>query len=380
LIDSSLSKTRSVAVTERVFLFYPMKTGDIFEGIVQDIAYGGEAVIRQDGMAIFVPFAAMGESIRFQLIEKKKKFGRGLLLDVLVPSPSRRDAPCPYFGRCGGCQYQHVSYEEQLRLKTKQLKDALQRLGGFENPNLLPVIASPFEFNYRNRISVHQLGKTIGFKALNGRDLVDITECRLATPEVNRKLSHLRSKPGQREHYSLRASHIPELGFFQANDGLLTQLKSLMSSHLESGIDSVVECYAGAGFFAEAYASNIPHIHLIEQDSRSLQAARLLLGEKAHYYEGSCEEHLENVHANLINAGTTTCIVDPPREGLSDGMRQLLKGKAFLQLLYLSCNPSTLARDLKELSAHWEPCVFQPVDLFPQTAHIECLVSCRRKE
>jgi 23S rRNA (uracil1939-C5)-methyltransferase len=356
-----------------------MKPGDIFEGIVQDIAFGGEAVIRQDGMAVFVPFAAMGETIRFQIIEKKKKFGRGLLQEVLVPSPARRNAPCPYFSLCGGCQYQHVSYEEQLRLKTKQLKDTLQRLGGMENPNLLPVIASPFEFHYRNRISVHQEQKTIGFKAVNGRDLIDITECRLATPEVNRKLSHLRSKPGQREHYSLRASHIPELGFYQANDGLLKQLKNLMSENLDKTVDSVIECYAGAGFFAEGYSGQIKHICLIEQDNRSLQAARQLLGDKALYFLGSCEEHLEGVHSGLKNSNTAACIVDPPREGLSDGMRALLLEKDFFQLLYLSCNPSTLARDLKELSAHWEPVFFQPVDLFPQTAHIECLVSCRRK-
>lgn len=357
-----------------------MKTGDIAEGIVQDLAFGGEAVLRVDGMAIFVPFAAMGETIRFQLIEKKKNFGRGLLQEVLVPSPARREAPCVYFGRCGGCQYQHVSYEEQLRLKNKQLTDTLQRLGGIESPNLLPAIASPFEFNYRNRISVHQQGRSIGFKAVNGRDLVDITECRLATPEVNRKLSHLRSKPGQREHYSLRASHIPELGFYQANDGLLTQLKNLMAGHLDKTVDSVIECYAGAGFFAEGYADRVPHIRLIEQDSRSLDAARRILGDKADYFEGSCEEHLETVHAGLKNTGTAACIMDPPREGLSEGMRNLLKEKDFSQLLYLSCNPSTLARDLKDLSTHWEPVLFQPVDLFPQTAHIECLVSCRKKK
>jgi 23S rRNA (uracil1939-C5)-methyltransferase len=357
-----------------------MKPGDLAEGLVQDIAFGGEAVVRLEGMAVFVPFAAMGETIRFEIVEKKKTFGRGRLVEVLSASTERRTAPCPYFGTCGGCQYQHVNYSEQLRLKTKQLLDTLQRLGGMTRPNILPIIASPYEFNYRNRISVHQEGKSIGFKAINGRDLIDITECRLATPEVNRKLSHLRSKPGQREHYSLRASHIPELGFYQANDGLLNQLKSLMAKHLDSGISSVVECYAGAGFFAEGYAERIPHIFLIEQDARSLEAARQALGGKAIYYEGSCEEHLESVFEKLNDPNTTACIVDPPREGLSEGMRLILQEKQFGQLLYLSCNPSTLARDLKELSDHWDVELIQPIDLFPQTAHIECLVSCRRKQ
>jgi 23S rRNA (uracil1939-C5)-methyltransferase len=357
-----------------------MKTGDIIEGIVQDIAFGGEAVVRAEGLAIFIPYAAMGESIRFQIVEKKKKFARGVLQEVLSPSPARRQAPCVYFGRCGGCQYQHVVYAEQLRLKTKQLQDTLQRLGGIENPDIHPIIASPLELDYRNRISVHQEGQSIGFRAVNGRDLIDITQCRLATPEVNRKLSHLRSKPGQREHYSLRASHIPELGFYQANDGLLTRLKSLMSEHLDQRVNAVVECYAGAGFFAEGYADRMPDIYLIEQDARSLTAARALLGDKASYFEGSCEEHLEEVYDLLKKPDTSACLVDPPREGLSDGMRSLLKGKEWAQLLYLSCNPATLARDLKELSGQWEPVFFQPIDLFPQTAHIECLVSCRRKK
>ncbi|MDZ4789193.1 MAG: hypothetical protein SH807_09660 [Blastochloris sp.] len=354
-----------------------MKKGEITQGVVQDIAFGGEAVVRLDGMAVFIPFAAMGETIRFELVELKKKFGRGKLLEVLVPSPERRAAPCPYFGDCGGCQYQHVTYAEQLRVKTKQLSDTLKRLGHLEAPHILETIASPLEFNYRNRISVHQTGRNIGFKALNGRDLVDVKECYLATPEVNRKLAHLRAKPGQREHYSLRASHIPELGFYQANDGLLAQLRALMATHLAPAIDSVIECYAGAGFFAEAYHQRIANCILIEQDERSIKAAEKLIGSKAQYLHGSCEEFLGSASERLATLQHAACIVDPPREGLSEGMRQLLKEKKFAQLLYLSCNPATLARDLHELSEFWVPEFFQPIDLFPQTAHIECLVSFR---
>lgn len=357
-----------------------MKKGESAEGVVQDIAFGGEAIVRLDGMVVFIPFAAMGETIRFELVELKKKFGRGKLLKVLVPSPERRQAPCPYFTLCGGCQYQHVTYKEQLRLKTKQLRDTLTRLGGGGEPHILPPIASPLEFNYRNRISVHQTGRSIGFKSINGRDLIDITECHLASPEVNRKLAHLRTKPGQREHYSLRASHIPELGFFQANDGLLQELRTLMAKNLKENTQSVIECYAGAGFFAEAYIDHVPHCYLIEQDERSIHAAQQKLQRKAQYYHGSCEEHLDSAYAQIEDADHAVCIVDPPREGLSEGMRQLMKEKKFSQLLYLSCNPATLARDLKELSEFWSADSYQPIDLFPQTAHIECLAVCRPRE
>ncbi|NJK91175.1 MAG: class I SAM-dependent RNA methyltransferase [Blastochloris sp.] len=294
-----------------------------------------------------------------------------------TPLPNAKPLPALTFGLCGGCQYQHLNYPEQLRLKTKQLRDTLQRLGSLTDPDIRPIIASPLPLNYRNRISVHQEGPTIGFKAINGRDLVDVRECLLATPEVNRKLAHLRAHPGQREHYSLRASHIPELGFFQANDGLLEQLRQLINTHLAPEIRSVIECYAGAGFFAQAYAERMAQVILIEQDSRSLDLARRSFGPTVICLEGSCEEHLPTLLSPPSSEHPTACIVDPPREGLSDGYPTPTPAKrpSLHQLLLPLCNPATLARDLKALAPAWRPLYFQPIDLFPQTAHIECLVS-----
>ena len=352
-----------------------MKKGDLLEVTIQDMAFGGDGVARHEGRVIFVPMAASGDRLNVRITGVKKDFARAEITGLLQAGPGRCEPKCPYFGLCGGCQYQHLDYETQLVVKEKQLRDVLERIGGITAPEIKGFLRSPQAYGYRNRISVHHENGKIGYRGCDGRTLVEIQECAIASVEVNRKLRHLLSKPGTREHYSLRESDIPNEGFYQVNRFLLEPLRDAVAAEVTPGVPLVLECYGGSGFFTAAYADRTARIILAESNPKLVQEARKTMPGHVEIHE----EESETVLAGWINnpgLPGMEIIVDPPREGLSPVMRQLLADMNAQKLIYLSCNPSTLARDLKELSPAWKPLHFQPIDLFPQTAHFECLAVC----
>src|SRR5437879_6054841 len=128
------------------------KRGEILSLTIDDLAFGGEGVGRADGYVVFVPRALPGDRLQVRLVQVRSRFGRGVIEAILEPSPQRVDAPCPYFGRCGGCRLQHVAYPAQLGFKTKQVADALERLGGLRDVPLRPIIGADEIFGYRNRM------------------------------------------------------------------------------------------------------------------------------------------------------------------------------------------------------------------------------------
>src|SRR3982751_6784027 len=131
---------------------HPMRPGDL---TIHDVAFGGKGVARDNGKAIFVPFTINGERVSAEISREKKQFAEAELLEVIEASPHRVVAPCPYFGRCGGCSYQHISYEHQLELKSRQVEQAMRRIARLIEPPMRPIVPSPSSYNYRNRITVH---------------------------------------------------------------------------------------------------------------------------------------------------------------------------------------------------------------------------------
>jgi len=354
-----------------------MKTGDCIEIEIHDIAFGGEGVARHEGCVVFVPFAALGDRLGVVLTEKKKHFARGRISKILTPGPGRIPPECRYYGNCGGCCYQHLDYDTQLAVKHKQLRDALQRIGGLGDPEIRPILKSPQSYGYRNRISVHHEDGKIGYRGQDGRSLVDIEECKIAEPEVNRRLRYLRAHPGRREHYSLRAGTIPGEGFYQANRFLLEKLQEQVSVLVTEGAAQVIECYGGSGFFTRPIAARVQRVLMIEGNPKLAAEARLEAPEHVQVREGDCEQVLRELGAEDVEPDCEW-LLDPPREGLGEGVRVLLQQLPGQRLIYVSCNPATLARDLKDMASTWTPQWFQPMDLFPQTAHFECVAVCAR--
>lgn len=358
-----------------LFIFMS-RVDKLIEGRVSDIAFGGEGILKSEGKVTFVPFVALDEQVRVRVFEEKKNFGRGRAEEILEKSPQRTDAPCPYYGNCGGCQYQHITYEEERRLKVEQLRQLLKRIGGIENAEIRPLIFGP-DYGYRNRITVHQEDGKVGFRSFEGNHLIDIEECLLASPEVNRKLRHLRTKNHPRPHYSIRADAVMGEAFYQTNEPLMSQLQQVVSGAVSQSARAILELYCGVGFFTIKFIERGVPIIAVESDPKALEVARRTLPSHVKLLEGSAEEKGAEAIAS-IHEEPWSCLIDPPREGLSEIVRKDLLGSHASEILYLSCDPATLSRDLKALSGIYKADWFQPIDLFPRTAHLECLTHLTR--
>ena len=310
-----------------------------------------------------------------RLTERKAQHARGEIVDILQPGRGRENPPCPYYGKCGGCQYQHLSYAEELRLKEAQVREAFSRQGKLPDAPILPIIPSPQPYGYRNRITVHvEAGKT-GFRATNGRDLVDVRECLLARPGVNEQLTRLRERRPADGHYSLRDETIPPSGFFQANHDLRDTLRELVARALPPRGARLLEGYCGGGFFTELLAPRFGQVTAIDNDPRTLRDAHRLQLPNVAWQEADAAFALPDVLSELgeATARETSVLVDPPREGLPVRVAEALVAYPVAHFAYVSCDPATLARDARMLAKTYQLVSVQPIDLFPRTAQIECV-------
>jgi 23S rRNA (uracil1939-C5)-methyltransferase len=402
-----------------------------FDILLEKLTYGGEAMGRlPDGRAVFVPFGLPGEQVRVELTEDKKNFARGKLLELLKASPERIDAKCKHFGKCGGCHYQNLPYEKQLQAKTEILRDQLQRIGKIENPPMMQMVASPLEWNYRNHVQFHLTAEgKIGFINAKGNSTLPIEECHLPETGINAFWPELQFESNKAvERVSLRAGldeelmvvlesedpETPELeieadvsvvhlfdehvvviagqdnlifkilgkdfrvsasSFFQVN----TKMAEKMVDHLISRLPvtastTLLDVYCGAGLFSKFFAANCQQVIGIEESESSCEDFAVNLDEfdNVELYEGSAEEILPGLAGRLDSS--TYAIVDPPRAGLERyALDAILSIKPQI-IAYVSCDPSTLARDAARLIVGGYRLVeVTPFDLFPQTYHIESI-------
>src|ERR1051325_6861723 len=157
----------------------------ISELTIEDVAFGGKGVAREQGKAVFVPYTIEGELVLAEIVREKKQFAEAELVEVKKSSPHRVASECPYFGRCGGCAYQHMDYQHQLEIKSRQVRDALQRIGNFRDVAIRPMMPSPRPYAYRNRITVHAQDGVVGFFQRDSHHIVDIERCPISRDEVN---------------------------------------------------------------------------------------------------------------------------------------------------------------------------------------------------
>jgi 23S rRNA (uracil1939-C5)-methyltransferase len=344
---------------------------------ITDVAFGGKAVGRlSDGRVCFVRDALPGERVEVRLTRESSRFTEGELVRIAEASPRRVKAPCPYYGVCGGCSYQHVSYEYQVELKRSQVREVLRRLGGIEEPNVSEAVPSPLPYGYRNRITVHRQGGRIGFHRRDGRGLVDIEACLLASDPVNAALAELRKEPLREGARTLR-QHTDRMGFHQTNDAVAALLLDAADAACEPG-DTLIDAYCGNGFFARRLAPKFRQVIGIEWNSHSVARAQSLAGANETYLEGDVAERLGEVLAGC-DAGTATLVIDPPAQGVDERVIECLRAHPPVRILYISCDPATLARDLKRLAAEYSLESATPFDMFPQTAEVEVLAVLQRR-
>jgi len=362
---------------------------------IDDIAFGGEGVGRVDGFVVFVPLVIERETVEATITEVKKNFARAELEKVVTTADSRIEPECKYFGDCGGCQYQHISYEAQLGMKQKQIADLFERIGGFSQDKVAPVIPCPQPYHYRNRILVRSQwnGRAkkllVGFRKRNSHWVVEIDDCKIAEPALNAQIPEVRANPPKRGgiKVNLRITPedwiVPDHSFFQTNYFMLPRMVDAVRKVFQSnGSEYLIDTYCGVGFFAIELASLAKRYAGVEYDKGAIKAARENAtksgGDNGKFIEGRTEDLLPGLLAKF-DAQNTSVILDPPRRGCAPAALEQLREVRPSQVIYISCHPATLARDLNILCADGVYRLEQviPIDMFPHTQHVECITDLR---
>ena len=375
----------------------------------------GHGLGRVDNWVVMVPFTVPGETVRARVFRNHKNYSEADLVEVLQASPDRVEPACPLFGQCGGCQYQMMSYEAQLRWKRQQVRELLAHMAGVE-VEVAEVIGSPQAYGYRSKITPHfekpKAGviREIGFLRHGRRfDLVDVAQCPLATDAINRALPTIREEvrgaaAGYRSGATLLiregaegvvtdpqrviTERVGELelqflarDFFQNNPFVLPLMVNHVVEQAASfGVAHLVDAYCGSGLFALAASRRFARVSGVEISESSIVWARANAVrngiENCTFYAGDAAA----IFAQVTEPGSqTVVIIDPPRKGCDpDFLRQLFEFGP-VGVVYVSCNPATQIRDLAAfIEANYAVEQVQPMDLFPQTKHLECVITLKK--
>jgi 23S rRNA (uracil1939-C5)-methyltransferase len=381
-------------------------------------AAGGKALGHApDGRVVFVEYAIPGERVVAEITREDASFIEARAVRIIKPSPTRVEPRCEYFGTCGGCQLQHIEYSEQLRLKTGIVREQLRRIARFEDAPVSDMIGMSDPWGYRNhlRFTVRRDGD-IGFMQHGTHRFLRVDYCHIAHPAVNEVLREaqgrtmqtaqlsvrigentgdllvqprLRWRPGRTRHVRSGQPHYTEKlrgvsyrisspAFFQVNTRQAERLAEIVVARATEVRPAVaVDAYSGVGTFAALLAQSVAQVFTIEWSAAAGDDGEVNLGayENVTRVVGSVEEMLP-----VLEPSPDVIVVDPPRAGLRPAVIETILASAARRLIYVSCDPATLARDLRLLvDGGFRLVEVQPLDMFPHTQHIECVSTLDRE-
>ncbi|MEA2013122.1 MAG: class I SAM-dependent RNA methyltransferase [Verrucomicrobiota bacterium] len=393
---------------------------------ISDLAFGGNGVGRtEDGLVIFVPYTIPGEVIDVELVKKHKSYAEGRIVEIKKSSDKRIKPKCKYFGECGGCQYQHIEYIDELKYKQSQLNDVLQRIGKLPQEALdkiNAIIASENCYNYRNKLTLQPIIQTkdlteYGFFSSDNSELIEIKECPLAMEGINKLLPKISlTKWGQdnsfrripskciiRETYDKTVKYffgripkkipwlteqlmgkeisLPPGSFFQVNPSVAEKVYKKVISWIDES-ETVVDAYCGIGIYS-LLLPPMQNVFSIDNDKKAIKAAyhnsmQFGLDNRSFFVE-QAEKALPEIFKE--NQPNSLCIIlNPPREGCNHKLIFSITKALPKKVIIVSCNASTLARDLKKLlkTKKYEISEISIFDMFPRTAHFETAVVLNR--
>ncbi|HEX2720091.1 MAG TPA: class I SAM-dependent RNA methyltransferase [Candidatus Deferrimicrobium sp.] len=390
--------------------------------------HGGYALARPEGMGVlFVRWALPGEVVSVRIVERKREYAFAEAVEILSSSPRRVDPPCEVFGECGGCHLQHADYPYQLEMKREILREAFRRIG---KTDVAPEIASPLEpFGYRYRGRFRVDGKEVGFHASLSHRLVPVSRCPLMIDAINAVLPGLRGLgrfakvsevqvasdgvrasaffpgvpfgKGMVEHLAGRTGgvlsgarfedrswgeeritlpldgisySVSPRGFFQANwrmnQAMVRRIGAILGDLGVSAGARLLDLYAGAGNFALPLAAKVREVVAVEGEARSFKELRRNVRGNA---LGNVRIVRSSVETFRPEGRFDALVLDPPRAGLSERSLARVREIAAGNVFYVSCNPSTLARDVRSLSDRYDLSSLEMHDFFPNTHHVEAL-------
>jgi 23S rRNA (uracil1939-C5)-methyltransferase len=398
------------------------------------MVYGGDAMGRlPDGRAVFVPFTLPGEKVQVRLTEEKRGHAHGEVVQILEASPDRISTPCDQYKGCGGCHYQHIPYKLQLKFKKEILQDQLARIGKISDPPVRDTIPSPKEWRYRNQVQYHiSLVGKLGFHEPGSNRVVSPDECPLADEAIEEIVPQLKIDPETWiERVNLRVGMEDDLllilegsedippdisiedlpisavyfgpgglvhlagseylvmevlerqfkvsaeSFFQVNTMQAENLVKKVLSVLPEEMETFLELYSGVGLFSAFIAPRVRRLVAVESSERAVDDFGSNLDQYDHVevYEGKVEEILPHLEIQ-----PDAVLVDPPRAGLGREALAALLAKKSPYIIYVSCDPATLARDARYLvEGGYRLKEITPIDMFPQTYHVECVALLERK-
>lgn len=402
-----------------------IKAGDRVSLRITGVAFGGEGVGRVDDLVVFVPFTVAGDEVEVEITSVKRRFARGRIERIIASPESRVEPPCPHFTDCGGCQYQHISYGEQTSIKRMQIMDAFARIGMIANPPVGEMISSPHPFFYRGKAEFQIQARAgrppaAGFMQAASNEVVDVESCLLVDESINQAWREFRrmlltggyrARDGSKKiiwsaaAYEASASlpargspetHVvrmvkgrgflvPRRGFFQANLFLLDRLVDIVVSLCSlTGRETVLDAYCGSGLFSAFLAEGSRRLFGIEADAGAVRCARENLRrsgcDHATIFRGDVSQAIndrllkQGIHVDVV-------VLDPPRQGLDGETAAAIAEMKPERIVYVSCNPSTQARDAKGLiDSGYRLVSLQPMDMFPQTAHVEVVGLFERRQ
>lgn len=375
-----------------------LKIDDEATFTVTSLAHGGAGVGRDRGFVIFVPLTAPGDLVKARITGVKKNYAEGELIEVITPSTQRQQAPCPVFGECGGCQWQHVTYAEQLRQKQLIVEHALTRIAKEEGVTVSPIMPSPKPFHYRNRAQFRTEGPHVGFYKRHTHEIVNFDKCHIIDERLNTELSKIKTEHQNDElyrtskvevfldkkggvHRSLNRAHGEELGFSQVN----TEQNARMQAHLgeilgkPSKVDSdnlgyhgnILDLYCGNGNFSLPLNQQGWRIYGVDMNKAAIQSARAAGNQETFFSFGDCSREVAKLASK--NRRFEAVVLDPPRIGADERLWKNLEVLKPEKLVYISCNPATFARDWARFKnqSPMKLVSIQPFDMFPQTFHVE---------
>jgi 23S rRNA (uracil1939-C5)-methyltransferase len=341
---------------------------------IEALVAGGRGRAVHDGMQVFVAAVVPGDRVRVTITKRHRQYLEGVVSEVLEPGPDRVTPRCPVFGACGGCQWQHLRYDAQVEWKGKIVRDQLRRIAKIATPNVLPVIAMASPWHYRSRIQlqVDDAGH-VGFYRAGSHDIVEFDTCAIADAQINAMLSDAKvrlKKTGRGRHLRIDESE----GFTQVNRAQNAKLQQIVAAGVAAhGGGRVLELYCGNGNLTFPIAQVAAAIVAADDDAQAIAAATQQAKAQG---IASVTFHCTSAKRAIGHARDWTCdgvVLDPPRRGAPEIMAEICAWQPHW-IGYVSCDPSTMARDVRGLIAGGyvlESC--QPIDMFPQTFHIETL-------
>jgi 23S rRNA (uracil1939-C5)-methyltransferase len=424
-----------------------LKINDQITGTILTLAFGGQGILRHEGIVVFVPYTAPGDEVRVRIKEAKKSYASGELLAVIKPSPERIQPRCPYFGVCGGCQLQHISYKGQLEYKKVAVEDSLKRIGGLTYPPVQVIEADP-QWGYRKHILLHlrpqSKGYAFGYISTDNTSLVIIDECKIFieqnTPifkqlrELLERLDNVSEQSGKawiiktdegqfildlqfdkalpknlepemklwKDKYSQWKGILASSYSSKYQVGTIDQQSSMgnysfklsprmfIQNHPQQSlkiyqkiqetlqshhIEQLLDLYCGMGVTTLMASKSTKKVVGVDSNKQAIEMARFNAeANKCDNVEFILSK-AEQVVRKLIKQNKPDCIlVNPPRTGLDESVVQVILETHIKHVIYVSCMPTTLARDLKKLSELYEIKECVAYDMFPQTAHVETFV------